>query len=56
MLSGKGLLAYSKLDAEAKQMYETVKTQVLEAYSVSADVYRLRFLDNTYDRKNGVVG
>ena len=54
MLSGKGLLAYSKLDAEAKQMYETVKTQVLEAYSVSADVYRLRF--NTYDRKNGVVG
>ena len=52
VLSGKGLLAYSKLDAEAKQMYETVKTQVLEAYSVSADVYRLQFLDNTYDRKN----
>ena len=52
VLSGKGLLAYSKLDAVIKENYNEVKKQVLEAYSVSADMYRMRFLENSYDRKN----
>ena len=52
VLSGEGLLAYSKLDAVIKENYDEVKKQVLEAYSVSADMYRMRFLENSYDRKN----
>ena len=52
VLSGKGLLAYSKLDAVIKENYDEVKKQVLEVYSVSADMYRMGFLENSYNRKN----
>ena len=49
VLSGNGLLAYSKLDAVIKENYDEVKKQVLEAYSVSADMYRMHFLESSYN-------
>ena len=52
VLAGKGLSAFKDLDAEGKKDYDTVKEHVLESYSVSADTYRLRFFENSYDRRN----
>ncbi|RDD39627.1 hypothetical protein TrispH2_008249 [Trichoplax sp. H2] len=43
-LTGKALTAYSKLSHEELQDYEFVKSKIIDAYHITADAYRTKFM------------